>query len=322
MSEKKCFNCDTTLPKFKQKFCDSSCDNKYRYKKKNIGKEIRQDKTTYITFICENTFCRTDTIVSKSVYRRFNSKNECKDCRRWKKECEVCDNPHNKQGKTCSSKCAWVLKKKSYLKSCGTEHNLSRESSSRKNMVYNLNIKYGVDNVFRIEHVKDKIKKTILEKYGVDNPSKSLEIQNKKLETMINNGLTVPLNEKSKYDIYRKNCLSFTLFNINKFGAQKFGKDWLEKKSRENLHTDHVFSIKEGFDNNINAEIIGSILNLELLKASDNIKKGTDSWINIEVLIKNFNIFLENNRDYGLELKNKIEKNNKYFYENKNNKNK
>jgi len=39
-----------------------------------------------------------------------------------------------------------------------------------------LNEKYGVDNVFQLNEIKDKIKETNLEKYGSDNPHKNIEI--------------------------------------------------------------------------------------------------------------------------------------------------
>lgn len=39
-----------------------------------------------------------------------------------------------------------------------------------------LNKKYGVDNVFQLEEIKNKIKETNIEKYGFDNPHKNSEI--------------------------------------------------------------------------------------------------------------------------------------------------
>ena len=43
--------------------------------------------------------------------------------------------------------------------------------------------KYGVDNVFQLNEVKDKIKITNLELYGVENPQQNKEIKNKTEET-------------------------------------------------------------------------------------------------------------------------------------------
>jgi len=42
--------------------------------------------------------------------------------------------------------------------------------------ILSLNKKYGVDNVFQLESVKDKSKETCLEKYDVENPHQCKEI--------------------------------------------------------------------------------------------------------------------------------------------------
>lgn len=43
--------------------------------------------------------------------------------------------------------------------------------------------KYGVDNIFQIEQIKEKIKETNIEKYGVENPQQNIDIKNKTEET-------------------------------------------------------------------------------------------------------------------------------------------
>ncbi|MFW5848118.1 MAG: DUF7487 domain-containing protein, partial [bacterium] len=45
--------------------------------------------------------------------------------------------------------------------------------------------KYNVDNVFQLESVKNKTKKTMLKKYGVEYPNQSEEIKNKIVNTLI-----------------------------------------------------------------------------------------------------------------------------------------
>lgn len=47
------------------------------------------------------------------------------------------------------------------------------------------NEKYGVNHQMEIKEVKDKIKKTCLERYGVDHPSKSEEIKKRTIENTI-----------------------------------------------------------------------------------------------------------------------------------------
>jgi len=236
---KKCIKCGKELTGKKIKYCSTNCRCLDFYHKNKSTK-----KEEIIEFVCENYFCMKKCKVKKRSFTRFGNKKECKECRKWKKKCSVCEKWHNKQGKTCSSTCASVLKKESYMLSCGAEHNLSSESKSREKMKEKLIEKYGVDNVFQRNDVKEKIKETLLKKYGVDNPSKSIEILNKKLLTMIDRGITVPLEERDKFDIYRSNCLSFTNFNLKKFGKRKFGNDWEKERGINKKHIDHMISIK------------------------------------------------------------------------------
>ena len=46
-------------------------------------------------------------------------------------------------------------------------------------LVINNQLKYGVDNVFQLNDIKEKIKKTNLDKYGYEYITQSKEIQNK-----------------------------------------------------------------------------------------------------------------------------------------------
>lgn len=48
---------------------------------------------------------------------------------------------------------------------------LNRNSSSYTKRNETVKVKYGVDNVFQLEEIKDKIKSTMLDKYGAENPS-------------------------------------------------------------------------------------------------------------------------------------------------------
>jgi len=135
-----------------------------------------------------------------------------------------------------------------------------------------------------------------------------------KLLTMIKNGVAVG-GERDKFDIYRRNCYSFTNFNLNRFGKNKFGNDWIEKRGINKSHIDHIISIKEGYEMSIEPELIGSICNLQLINGSMNIRKGSDSWMEVSELRKNFQLLLDNDMEYDLLLLEKIEKNNKYFYD-------
>lgn len=61
----------------------------------------------------------------------------------------------------------------------------------------------------------------------------------------------------------------------------------IEKRSTK-YHIDHVFSIRDGFDNNVPPEIIGSHINLRILGARENIKKYRKSELSLEELYEKY----------------------------------
>jgi hypothetical protein len=71
--------------------------------------------------------------------------------------------------------------KKTNLEKYGVE-NIFNDVKKIKDSVYK---KYGVDNPFKSDIIKEKIKKTNIEKYGFDNPSKNDDIKNKKIKTSL-----------------------------------------------------------------------------------------------------------------------------------------
>jgi hypothetical protein len=77
--------------------------------------------------------------------------------------------------------------------------------------------RYGVENPFQSEEIKNKIKQKNLEKYGVENPSQSPDIHQKKIETSLKNyGCEYPtqseiIKEKSKQTNFNKYGVSFAM---------------------------------------------------------------------------------------------------------------
>lgn len=107
----------------------------------------------------------------------------CNECRKYRicKNCSAEFKHH--QNQTCSEKCSSELKKKTYMKSCGTEHNFSKKSISRKKFENRLFEEEGINNVWQRDAVKDKIEKIILSRYGETNISKVNFIKDKKKNT-------------------------------------------------------------------------------------------------------------------------------------------
>lgn len=88
-----------------------------------------------------------------------------------------------------------------------------------KSRQFAINEKYGVDNVFQIEKVKDKIKETNLEKYGVKNPQQNKEIKEKTEKTNLEKyGVKNPFQSEEFKDKIKKT-------NIKKYGVEYLSQD-------------------------------------------------------------------------------------------------
>ena len=133
---------------------------------------------------CERCGClyTNKKISKKRIDKNPKLYNKCKDCRKIK-NCEFCNKEFKHyQNRTCSKLCANKLKEISYIKSCGKPHNFYKNSISRNNWENKLLEKEGIVNVFQRESVKEKSRKTLMEKYGVSHISKNEKIKAQKIQ--------------------------------------------------------------------------------------------------------------------------------------------
>lgn len=108
--------------------------------------------------------------------------------------CPVCGNnlkfqKSNTYSKYCSQKCTAnspetiERKRQTNIQKYGSEEAYRQASAKR---LKDISIrKYGVENMFQSEVVKNKTKDTMIERYGVKHPSESDEISHKRKNTMI-----------------------------------------------------------------------------------------------------------------------------------------
>lgn len=158
-------------------------------------------------------------------------------------------------------------------------NNMKRSSDKLKEGMIK---KYGVEYATQSNIIKEKTRKFFLEKYGVDNPFQiDVDSRIKKArETNIKKGNWISDEDLRPFLLYKKKVWYHTNKSILKYNAS-----WLlEGRSRTGNHLDHIYSIHDGFKNNIDPKIIGHILNLQILDAKLNRSKGIDSWICINEL--------------------------------------
>jgi hypothetical protein len=226
--------------------------------------------------------------------------------------CEFCKNENPKHGmKTCSRKCADELKKinsreeraclyckqffsirkKDSKQICSEEcrkkwsilpENIDKRINASKKAVKD---KFGVNNVFQLDNIKEKLKKTKLEKYGdenYNNPEKMIETKDEKYgiewrenwyknmsnEMMKNFGVLHPLQS------------DFFLNKLKNTNQKKYGVDW--NMQSKDVRAVYNLSIKQKFG-------VDNISQLESIKE----KKKETSLINFGVThhLKDYNLF-------------------------------
>lgn len=113
-------------------------------------------------------------------------------------------------------------------------------------------------------------RKTWMKKYGVDNPSKCPTIREKLSAAAMNR--YAEIDRPAAIEYYNQVKL---VTNKNWYGHfYTINPERLQRS--KDLHLDHIYSIAEGFKNNIPPEIIGHWTNLRLISKIENSCKGSN----------------------------------------------
>lgn len=154
----------------------------------------------------------------------------------------------------------------------------------------------------------EKTCKTMLERYGVENAfqlrkvvdkNHSKEIKEKQLKTKIDHGYAI---DYSKYNSYDKEKFDHDVLYYTDLAYREFkhiidpDEKWHSKsESRAAAPSiDHIFSRKDGFENQISPLIISHPCNLRLISQSENSIKNFRSDQTIEELLASIKVFNEN----------------------------
>lgn len=150
-----------------------------------------------------------------------------------------------------------------------------------KEKLKNHNIeKYGVENYFNSEDYKIRSKEASLKKFNSEYYLSSELRKQREIES----GHWISDEDRTEYELYRLNVWRIT----NKQDLESL--EDFDKRGRIDLnsdayHIDHKFSIREGFEENIPPEIIGSLKNLEMIPGRKNCSKNSKCSITKEELL-------------------------------------
>lgn len=252
---------------------------------KNCGKEIDSEnkKRKYCSLTCRNIYVNkhirnyTKNGASvKNYYLKKYNKNP--------KKCAECDSVlsyEKRNNKFCGKSCAAKF------------NNKIRIVKNRKFSQIGINnIRNAIEKKFNFSY----------DEYYV-NPKKCIECDsilsyNKRNNKFCNKICRKKYDRKhmNKYQIYYREC-QFN-FNLNDYSNEfdfnlikKHG--WYRAKNNgdnlSGISRDHMFSIKEGFENGIDAKIIAHPANCKLMVHNENKRKHTKSSITIEELNRRIN---------------------------------
>jgi hypothetical protein len=127
---------------------------------------------------------------------------------------------------------------------------------------------YRSKETYTVEQ-KEKSKQTCLEKYGVENGSQSILGRRKNSDAQIKNGAT-PKHLRSLRQLYYDQVVYFTRVSWK----EEFDKINPTRLNRSEVDLDHIYSIQQGFRDNIPPYIIGHWTNLRMLGKIENYSKG------------------------------------------------
>ena len=152
----------------------------------------------------------------------------------------------------CDNDVVWVENKGLYSKYCSQQ--CQRKNSEIRKNTWAKKLKEEWRQIIK------KRQETSLLRYGVDNPSKSEKIK-QQLRTK---------TDVTEQDRYYREVRNHTEYNW------RYHKNKIPNGNSRNIinHLDHIYSIKNGYDNNIPPEIIGHWTNLQVIENKRNNKKG------------------------------------------------
>jgi hypothetical protein len=149
--------------------------------------------------------------------------------------------------------------------------------------------RYGVPNASSTATVKQKRKQKAMDKYGVDNVSKAdcvradLSEQRTEYWNQVYSG-KIHTNEGLTRIQYSHRCQQYASTQYQRYKnlldpEGKRGKHW---------HLDHIYSVTDGFLNDVPVNVISDVSNLRLISDTENYKKHKKSEKTLAELYEGF----------------------------------
>lgn len=273
------------LAKFKFKNGKYCCEN-YSSKCSNMKKINSQNgknkhKHNYIKIKNNlNVYC---SFGCGKIANYLTGQRELKPC--CSKYYSQCINVRNKNSESLKNK---EYKKGKDCKLFGRKRPEYSKLMKEKNPMFDKIIKQKWLNKIKSEEYRNKMS-DIVKKRWTD------EYKEKYSKILLEKGLKHSDEELGKLKSYYRKVYKYTKKSILEFSNIINPDNKPIGIGDEFFHIDHIFSIMDGFRNNIDPEIIGSYINLQTIPSKMNILKKDNSWISLNELIKNYQVIKNEN---------------------------
>lgn len=234
--------------------------------------------------ILEQTSFLPDTALAKQrVWHVLNDAWEIPTCPITGQKVKWCENRYLKT-LNHSAKAKWQHKRGDFVDLYSEEINQKRAASNRKTSAAGLRKPPTLTEEVKRSRI-EKAKETNLKRYGVANGSQSQQARQKVADARIRNGAT-PYHLRSARRLYYDAVWKFTEQNWREY----FDQINPTRIDRSQNALDHVYSIQQGFRENIPPYVIGHWTNLRVIPLNENSRKGMRCDKTIEQLFDDFDL--------------------------------
>lgn len=113
----------------------------------------------------------------------------------------------------------------------------------------------------------------------------SFRVQRNTCRRCYYDSIRIPFEEIELFETYSKTVRSLTRFIFSK-NKKIIDPNGLKELDSKRYHIDHIYSISDGYLNDVDPKIIASVANLRVIDSLENLKKGKRSDITLESLLK------------------------------------
>lgn len=211
------------------------------------------------------TFLSNDAKPKQRIWHVINEVDNIPRCPIENVELKWCENRYLTTS-SCSARIKLQHQRGDFVNGYTPENNEKRRQGNLKAVANGR--KYRLKETYT-ETLKEKSKQTCLERYGVENGSQTKESREKISNARIKNGAT-PKHLRSLRRLYYDAVWKVT----EEHWKLHFDKINPQRLNRSNNALDHIYSIQQGFKDNIPPYIIGHWTNLRVIALVENSIKG------------------------------------------------